>query len=213
MSKTNLSSGKNSNPHPSKIKALKSWEKLLIDIGPIAVFMIGYNILKKYIPDEALFMATGLLMITTVLAVFYSWIRTKKLAMMPLITGIFVVLLGGLTLIFHKSVFIKMKPTFIYLFLALFILGSLLLKRNAIKFLLNKQIRLKEKAWNPLAYSWIIWFFMLAILNEFVWRNFTESQWVNFKFWIVIPLSFLFTLLQIPYMMKYMEKSPDKIEN
>ena len=188
--------------------ALNPVEKFFVHIGPIALFMVSYNLLQKKIPQEALYWATGLLMGSTLLALSYAWIKTKKLEIMPVIGAVFIMVFGSMTLMFHQTTFIKMKPTFVYLFFALFIFVSVFMRRNIIKILMEKAIELEEKAWKTLAVRWAFWFVFLAGLNELAWRNLSEAQWVNFKFWVVLPLPVIFMILHIPFITKHQKKKP-----
>jgi intracellular septation protein len=54
-----------------------------------------------------------------------------------------------------------------------------------------------------LTLRWALFFLVLAILNEIVWRNTSTNVWVDFKVFGVTPLTILFGALQYPLMQKY----------
>ncbi len=194
------------NPAP----ALTPLQRFFIDMGPIALFMLVYNLGKSRLGEQALYVATGVLMASTLAALAYSWIKERRLAPMPLITAVLVVVFGGLTLILQDGHFIKMKPTVIYLLFAAALLGSLFVRRNILKTLLGQNMDLPDQAWRSLTLRWGLWFVFMAVLNEIIWRNFSETFWVNFKFWGVLPLTFLFLAFQAPLIMKYQKQDESR---
>mgnify|MGYP005667926207 FL=1 len=64
------------------------------------------------------------------------------------------------------------------------------------------QIQLQEKAWYGLSLRFALFFLSLAVLNEVIWRNYSEDFWVNFKVFGMLPISLIFTLSQTPYMLR-----------
>ena len=97
-----------------------------------------------------------------------------------------------------------MKPTIINLIFALVLfVGQFIMKKNLLKIFFQKKLELKEEGWKKLNYYWGGFFIFIAILNEIVWRTQTELFWVNFKVWGLMPISFLFALLQFPVINKY----------
>ena len=44
-----------------------------------------------------------------------AYARTRRIELMPLVTAVIVVIFGGLTIVLHDELFIKLKPTIIYL--------------------------------------------------------------------------------------------------
>ena len=91
---------------------MKSIYKLLIDIGPLAVFFIFYT--RSGLKDAIL-----PLMIATVISVIISYILEKKIPIMPTLGAAIVLIFGGLTIYFDNEIFIKMKPTIINLVFAI----------------------------------------------------------------------------------------------
>ena len=141
---------------------MKSIYKLLIDIGPLAVFFIFYT-------RSGLQASILPLMIATVIAVLFSYILEKKIPIMPTVGAGIVLIFGGLTIYFDNEVFIKMKPTIINLIFAIILYGGMLAKKPLLKILLGAALRLEEEGWRILTYRWIGFFIALAVLNEIVW--------------------------------------------
>ena len=97
-----------------------------------------------------------------------------------------------------------MKPTIInILFAMVLVFGKLFWKEPLIKKVLQNSIKLLDEGWIRLNNRWVLFFLFLATLNEIVWRTQTEIFWVNFKVWGLLPITFLFTIFQIPLINKY----------
>ena len=175
---------------------MKSIYKLLIDIGPLAVFFIFYT-------RSGLQASILPLMIATVIAVLFSYILEKKIPIMPTVGAGIVLIFGGLTIYFDNEVFIKMKPTIINLVFAVILYGGMLIKKPLLKILLGAALKLEEEGWRILTYRWIAFFIALAILNEIVWRTQSTDIWVNFKVFAILPITFIFTMTQFPLIKKY----------
>ena len=175
---------------------MKSIYKLLIDIGPLAVFFIFYT-------RSGLQASILPLMIATVIAVLFSYILEKKIPIMPTVGAGIVLIFGGLTIYFDNEIFIKMKPTIINLIFAIILYGGMLVKKPLLKILLGAALRLEEKGWRILTYRWIGFFIALAALNEIVWRTQTTDIWVNFKVFGILPITFIFTMTQFPLIKKH----------
>tara|TARA_Y100001960_G_C14367558_1_gene677503 strand:+ start:132 stop:674 length:543 start_codon:yes stop_codon:yes gene_type:complete len=176
---------------------MKSISKLLIDIGPLAVFFIFYKI------NGDLIDAILPLMIATIIAILASYILEKKIPIMPTFGAGVLLIFGGLTLLFDNKIFIFMKPTIINFIFAAILYGGIILKKPLLKYLLGSALKLEEEGWNTLTHRWIAFFVALAILNEIVWRTMSEDLWVNFKVFGILPITILFTMTQIPLIKKY----------
>ena len=176
---------------------MKSISKLLIDIGPLAVFFIFYKI------NGDLIDAILPLMVATIIAILASYILEKKIPIMPTFGAGVLLIFGGLTLLFDNKIFIFMKPTIINFIFAAILYGGIILKKPLLKYLLGSALKLKEEGWNTLTHRWIAFFVALAILNEIVWRTMSEDLWVNFKVFGILPITIIFTMTQIPLIKKY----------
>ena len=175
---------------------MKSIAKLLIDIGPLAVFFIFYT-------RSGLQEAILPLMIATVIAVLASYVLEKKIPIMPTLGAGIVLIFGGLTIYFNDETFIKMKPTIINAVFAIILYGGIIFKKPLLKYLLGAALKLEEEGWKILTQRWIAFFIALAVLNEVVWRTQTTDLWVNFKVFGILPITFIFTMSQFPLIKKY----------
>ena len=175
---------------------MRSFYKLLIDIGPLAVFFIFYS-------RNGLQASILPFMLATVIAVLFSYILEKKIPVMPTVGAGIVLIFGGLTIYFDNEVFFKMKPTIINILFAAILYGGILIKKPLLKKLLGAALKLKEEGWRILTHRWIGFFIALAILNEIVWRTQSTDVWVNFKVFGILPITFVFTMTQFPLIKKY----------
>ena len=175
---------------------MRSFYKLLIDIGPLAVFFIFYS-------RSGLQASILPFMIATVIAVVFSYIIEKKIPIMPTVGAGIVLIFGGLTIYFDNEVFFKMKPTIINLIFAVILYGGMIIKKPLLKILLSAALKPEEEGWRILTHRWIGFFIALAILNEIVWRTQSTDVWVNFKVFGILPITFIFTMVQFPLIKKY----------
>ena len=175
---------------------MKSIFKLLIDIGPLAVFFVFYtrgDLKTAILP----------FMIATIIAVLFSYILEKKIPIMPTVGAVIILIFGGLTIYFDNETFFKMKPTIINLLFAGILYGGIIFDKLLLRYLLGAALKLQDEGWNILTKRWIGFFIALAILNEIVWRTQTTDIWVNFKVFGILPITFIFTLTQFSTIKKY----------
>ncbi len=170
--------------------------KLALEMGPLVIFFIMNS-------RAGIFYATGALMIATLISLFASRILLKRIPVMPLVTGVFVLVFGSLTLFLQDATFIKIKPTILNLIFASALAGGLIFRKLLLKIVLGEVIHMRDEGWRLLTIRWIAFFIFLAIMNEAVWRNFSEPTWVSFKTFGVMPLTFLFMISQITLIMKH----------
>ncbi len=179
--------------------------KLVLDLGPLLVFF-GAN--SRF----GIFVATGAFMAAIVIALAISYALTRHLPIMPLVTAIVVVVFGGLTLVLHDELFIKVKPTIIYVLFGGVLLGGLAFGKSLLGIVFDSVFHLTEEGWRKLTLRWALFFLALALANEIVWRTQTTNVWVDFKVFGVVPLTFLFAALQYPLLTKYAAPEPPLAE-
>jgi intracellular septation protein len=175
---------------------LNPFLKLALDFGPLVLFFYANS-------HYDIFVATGTFMVAVLVALAISYVMTRHLPIMPVVTAIIVVVFGGLTLFLHDATFIKVKPTIIYALFGAVLLGGLLFGKPLLGSVLDSMFQLTDEGWRKLTLRWALFFFVLAILNEIVWRNTSTNVWVDFKVFGVTPLTFLFGALQVPLLKKY----------
>ncbi len=200
---------------PKTSSAAKSTAKgggqLLVDLGPIIVFVVTYNVLNRTRPDDAIYIATGVFIAATLAAIAYAWFRTRHIPPVLIVTGVLVTAFGGLTIALHDETFMKLKPTVVYLFYAGAIFGSMLFGLNIWKLLFRHAFSLPDKIWNTLAIRWGVFFLFMAGLNEYIRATQSTEFWVNSRFFITFPLILGFALLNAPITMKHI-REPDSEE-
>jgi intracellular septation protein len=142
-------------------------------------------------------------MVATLLALAAARLLYHKVPVMPLVSGVVVLIFGGLTLYLRDDTFIKLKPTIVYLMFAGLLGAGLFLRKPLLELLLGPVFRLSDEGWRKLTWRWTAFFVAMAILNELVWRNVSTDVWVSFKAFGFLPLTFLFAFSQVPLMQRY----------
>ena len=177
----------------------KSFLKFITDFGPLLIFFTIY-----YKSGNNLSAAIPPLIISTLIAVAIMYFVEKKIPYVPLIGAVVISLFGGLTLYFNNPIFIYMKPTIVNLIFAVILLiSNLYFNKNYLKLFLQTAFQLNDEGWKKLNFRWAYFFIFLAILNELVWRTQPETTWVNFKVWGMLPITIIFTAMQLPLINKY----------
>lgn len=175
--------------------------KLLVEVGPLAVFfLVNWR-------TNNIYWATGTFMVATLASLVASRILFGRIPVMPLVTGVFVMVFGGLTLWLQDDHFIKMKPTFVNALFAGALFVGLLLGQSFLKILFGEVFRLTEEGWRKLTFRWAFFFVFLAVLNEIVWRSVSTDTWVSFKVFGIMPLTMAFAVAQVGLLRRYEQPS------
>ena len=170
--------------------------KLLLEAGPLVVFFVTNSYAK-------IFWATGAFMVATTIALIVSRIVFKRIPLMPLVGGIFVLGFGAVTLLLQDEFYIKIKPTVVNLMFASILFGGLLMGKSLLKYLFGEVFHLQERGWRIFTFRWACFFVFLAILNEIIWRSFSTDFWAGFKLFGVMPITMAFAISQIGLIKKY----------
>ena len=170
--------------------------KLATELGPLIVFFVAN---AKF----HLFVATGAFMVAIVAAVIASYVVTRHVPLMALVTAVVVLVFGTLTLVLHDETFIKVKPTIIYALFAGVLGGGLLFGRSFIAIMFDQVFNLTPQGWRLLTLRGALFFGFMAVLNEVIWRTQSTDFWVAFKAFGVIPLTMLFAIAQMPLTRRY----------
>ena len=182
--------------------------KLVLEVGPLVIFFLGNAYAERFgiAADQKLFAATGVFIVATLLSLGIHYALIRRLPIMPLVSGVVVVVFGGLTLALQDKTFIMMKPTIVNSLFGAVLLGGLAFGRSLLTVVLDSVFALTDEGWRKLTFRWGLFFFALAALNEIVWRTQTEDFWVSFKVFGIMPLTVLFALAQTPLLMRYERK-------
>jgi intracellular septation protein len=177
-------------------RRLNPFLKLALELGPLVIFFIANQ-------RAGIFTATGIFIVATVLSLGVHYALVRKLPIMPLVSGVVVVVFGGLTLALQDEHFIKLKPTIVNTLFGLVLLGGLYFRKPLLAVVLDSMFDLTDEGWRKLTLRWALFFFVLAVLNEVVWRTQSTDFWVSFKVFGIMPLSIAFALAQTPLLMRY----------
>ena len=183
-----------------KPKTINPVLKLALEFAPLALFFVANS-------RVGIFAATGVFMAAILVSLAVSYALTRKLPIMALVSAAVVLVFGGLTLALHDDLFIKMKPTIVNTLFGVVLLGGLAFGKPLLPLVLDQVLTLTPAGWRKLTLRWAIFFFVLAVLNEIVWRNFSTDIWVNFKVFGTMPLTLLFALAQTPLILRHGEET------
>lgn len=185
----------------------KQLTKLFIEIFPLVLFFYAYDSDNR----ESIYLATEVFMAAMVLSMIASKIVFKKIGLILWISGGLVGVMGAATLYFHNDLFIKLKPTILYGFFALALLGGMYFKKYFLRNVFESGFPpMPEEAWRILTLRFGLFYIFNAILNEVIHRNFALETWIATKLWLFMPMSLLFMMAQMPMLMKYMDVEEDK---
>jgi intracellular septation protein len=201
--------------------------KLVLEMGPLVVFFMANSkpllfapLVSKFLSADILageqgkiIAATALFMVAMLASLFITFILTRHLPIMPLVTAVVVLIFGGLTLYFNDATFIKLKPTIVNTLFGLVLLGGLAFGKALLPVVLDSVLHLDEIGWRKLTLRWGVFFLVLAGLNEFVWRTQSDDFWVNFKVWGTMPITILFAISQTPLIIKHQIDPKTDIEH
>jgi intracellular septation protein len=179
--------------------------KFALELGPLALFFLAF---WKF----GIFVATAVMMVTVLVTLVVSYIKLRRLPLMPMVTAVIVLVFGGMGLFFHNDTFIKIKPTVLYCLFSGALFFGLAFRRPMLEIMFDGALNLTAAGWRILTWRWAFFFLFLAGLNEYVWRHYSESAWVSFKSFGFLPLTVAFALAQTPVIMKHESKEASEEE-
>jgi intracellular septation protein len=169
---------------------------MVLELGPLVVFFIANSAF-------GIFTGTLIFMAATVIAFAASYMIMRQIPIMPLISGAFVLVLGGLTIALNNELFIKLKPTIVNVCFAAILFFGLKTNRLYAKLVFESAFNLTDRGWVLITRAWIGFFVFLALLNEIVWRTTSTNAWVKFKVFGIMPMTVAFSLTLLPVIMKH----------
>ena len=170
--------------------------KLALELGPLVIFFVTNS-------SAGIFTATKAFMVATLIALVASRIVFGRIAIMPLVTAVFVIVFGGLTIWLEDDHFIKLKPTIVNGLFAVILLGGVAFGQSMLRYVFGEVFHLTDEGWRHLTIRWGGFFIVLAVLNEVVWRNFSTDTWVAFKTFGIMPLTMIFAISQLGIIKKH----------
>lgn len=204
--------------------------KLLFDLFPVAAFFIAYRLGKSFpeqsaalatvfgpvtatatFPDLiAVIFATTIAIVATLVQVGWLLVRRKRVKPMLWLSAVLIVAFGGMTIWLQNEIFIKWKPSLLYWSFALILVGGrVLARRNLLSALLGSELPLTAAVWDRMLWLWAGFFALLGTANLFVAYNFTTEQWVDFKTFGLIGMTFVFVLGIGVYLSRHMKEAPN----
>ncbi|WP_417433473.1 septation protein A [Hoeflea sp.] len=198
-------------PGDPERKRINPLLKLALELGPLLVFFFANAkaewLTEQYPLLEALgkpiFVASAFFMAATAIALTISWLKLRTLPIMPILSAGIVFVFGALGFWLQDETFFKIKPTIINTMFGLILLGGLFFGKSFLGYVFDSAFKLDAEGWRILTMRWGLYFLIMAVVNEFIWRNFSTDFWVGFKLWGNMPLSILFTLAQLPLMQRH----------
>jgi intracellular septation protein len=198
--------------------------KLALDLGPLLLFFFANSKpalfepwLAPLIPAavqtgarSGIFVGTAVFMVAILVTLVISYLLTRRLPVMAVVSAVIVLVFGGATLFFQNDTFIKMKPTIIYLLFSGTLFGGIVMDKPLLATVFDQMFHLTDEGWRKLTVRWALFFLVLAVLNEIVWRTQTTDTWVAFKVFGVTPLTFVFAAFQYPLLTRYEAGAKDE---
>ncbi|MGR7994425.1 MULTISPECIES: septation protein A [unclassified Xanthobacter] len=185
-----------SSPSASTRAPMSPLLKIGLEIGPLVLFFAA----NAY---GGIYAATGVFMVATLASLGLMWVLARRIAVMPLVSALVVMVFGGLTLWLQDDHFIKMKPTLVNGVFAVLLFGGLVFKKPLLPYVFDGMVQLTDAGWRALTLRWGLFFLVMAVLNEVVWRSFSTDTWVAFKTFGYLPMTFAFALAQAPLMARH----------
>lgn len=179
-----------------------SWLKPAVDWAPLVAFFITFK-------WQGLMVATGVLIVVTIVLCGIGYAIMRRLAPMPVVTMVVVAIFGGLTLWLQDETFIKMKPTIVLGLFSATLFGGLVLKKPLVKYVMESALELDDAGWHKLTLRFAVFFAAVAALNEVVWRTQSTDLWVDFKVFGILGLNVVFILTQFPLIRRHQMKQPE----
>ncbi len=184
-------------------------QKFLVDFLPLIIFFAVFKLSKS---PKPIIDATIALIIVTAIVLIIHYIICKKIALVPLFSALILGFFGGLTIFSGNEIFIKTKPTIVNSCFAVILFFGYFTKKPLLKYLFGTALELGQSAWMALSFRWGCFFIFMAILNEIIWRNFPTEFWVQFKVFGMLPCTILFGLLNMPYIIREINKAEKNIK-
>lgn len=206
-------------PNEPHKKSVSPGLKFALEIGPLLIFffvtMKGEWLASVFpalrVFGKPLLIATALFMAATMIALAISWVKTRTLPLMPLVSAAVVLVFGGLSIWLQNDMFIKMKPTIIYTLFGALLLGGLWFNKALLGYVFDQAFTLDDAGWRKLSFRWGVFFICCAVLNEILWRSLAvmypaelaDKYWSGFKLFGFTGLTMVFVISQMPLILRH----------
>ena len=205
--------------------------KFMVELGPLLVFFFANSRAETmqvlaapvfaafdYTPpalllQKPIFLATVVFMVAMASALIASLVWLRHVPVMPLVSGLMVLVFGGLTLWFADDTFIKIKPTAVNALFGTALLVGVMFGKPLLKIVLDSVLQLDEAGWRILSLRWGCFFYVLAVMNEIVWRTQSDADWINFKVFGMMPLTLVFAMAQTGLINRHQIEAEDQSES
>ena len=178
--------------------------KLLFDFLPILLFFVAYKMAGIYV-------ATAVAIAATIIQVGITWLRSRKLETMHMVSLGLIVVFGGATLWLQNPLFIMWKPTILYVLFGVAFLGSQFIgEKPLIERMMSSVLKAPPTIWQRLNLAWVLFFIASGVANIYVAYHFSEETWVNFKLFGLMGMTFVFIIGQGVYLARYAEPVPEE---
>ena len=174
-----------------------AWLKTATDFGPLLAFFVANWL-------GGIFWATGVIMVAIGIASAINWFTAGKISPMHIVTLVFVLIFGGLTLWLADETFIKVKVSLVNGLFGTILLAGWLRGKALLKFVMGEFLKLDDAGWMKLSLRWAMLFYGLALLNEIVWRTVSTDTWVTFKVFGLLAITMIFGMAQMPLISKHL---------
>ncbi|MBK6957460.1 MAG: septation protein A [Nitrosomonas sp.] len=179
--------------------------KFLFDLFPVILFFLAFKLYD-------IFIATAVAIVAAIVQIGWLWFRRRQVDKMMWINLAIIVVFGGATLISQDETFIKWKPTVLYWLIAtVLLLSNLVFRKNLIQTMLEKQIVVPSFVWSRLNLSWVSFFLTMGCINLYVAFSFSVDTWVTFKLFGATGLMFVFIIVQMMMIGKYLRDMPSAV--
>jgi intracellular septation protein len=190
-------------------KKMNTWLKLGLELGPVVLFFVVFGRLKDKTftilgTDYSGFIVTTALFVALIVATStILWRIEGKLSRMQMVTVVIVVAMGSLSIWLNDERFIKMKPTLIYVIFSGILFFGLVRGQSYLRIVMEEGLPMQPEGWMKLTWRFALFFLVLAVVNEVVWRNFSTEQWVTFKTFALTLAPMAFIMAQIGLISRY----------
>jgi len=178
------------------VKKEPRWIKFTTEHLPLGLFLLAY--LKV-----DLNFAIQVIVVSTAISLVVALIVARRVPILPVLVAGSVLIFGGLSVWLGDDSIYKMKPTVLNTIFGIVLLGGLVFKQLFLKMMMGDSLSLPDAAWRTLSKRYALLFFVLAVMNEVVWRTQSEEFWVAFKMGGPLVLILVFTVAHVPFFSKH----------